>query len=83
MYKGSKLIFSVPNYINPRGLILLTIKELFKKKISKSDIYFFKPEEIKNKLKNMGFKKISIQTIRRDETFGKTAKLDLKQRLKK
>ena len=27
--------------------------------------------------------KISIQTIRRDETFGKTAKLDLKQRLKK
>ena len=83
MYKGSKLIFSVPNYINPRGLILLTIKELFKKKISKSDIYFFKPEEIKNKLKNMGFKKISIQTIRRNETFGKTAKLDLKQRLKK
>ena len=44
MYKGSKLIFSVPNYINPRGLILLTIKKLFKKKISKSDIYFFKPE---------------------------------------
>ena len=31
----------------------------------------------------MGFKKISIQTIRRNETFGKTAKLDLKQRLKK
>ena len=60
MYKGSKLIFSVPNYINPRGLILLTIKELFKK-ISKSDIYFFKPEEIKNKLKNMGFKKYQFK----------------------
>ena len=58
MYKGSKLIFSVPNYINPRGLILLTIKELFKK-ISKSDIYFFKPEEIKNKLKNMIQKNIN------------------------
>ena len=83
MFQNSKIIFSIPNYINPRGLILLTMKELFNKKISKSDVYFFKPNEIRNNLKKIGFKNISIKTIKQNETYGKIAILDLKQRLLK
>ena len=83
MFQNSKIIFSIPNYINPRGLILLTMKELFNKKISKSDVYFFKTNEIRNNLKKIGFKNISIKTIKQNETYGKIAILDLKQRLLK
>ena len=83
MCHNSKIIFTIPNYINPRGLVLLTIKELFNKKVSKSDVYFFKPREIKNKLKKYGFRKISIKTIKQNEGYGNIAILDLKQRLSK
>ena len=83
MLKNSKFIFTVPNYINPRGLVLLTIKELFNKKISKSDIFFFTPDIIKKELKKLKFKNISIKTIKSDETYGDIAFQDLKQRLPK
>ncbi len=83
MLKNSKFIFTVPNYINPRGLVLLTIKELFNKKISKSDIFFFTPDIIKKELKKLKFKNITIKTIKSDETYGDIAFQDLKQRLPK
>lgn len=79
--KGGKIIFAYPNYYNPRGLVLFTLKFLVNKKISLSDKYFFKPEEFKKKLIKLGYKKISIKSIRHEGGYKKLAKDDLAQRL--
>ena len=81
--KKGKVIFAYPNYYNPRGLVLLTLMHLVNKKISLSDRYFFKPEELKKKLIQMRFKKVFIKSIRQEGGYKKLAKRDLAQRLPK
>ena len=83
MNKKSLIIISHPNYFNIRGIILLTCKYLFDKKISLSDVRYFYPEEISKILTNLGFKKILIKTIRKETNFKDINYLDLKNRLPK
>lgn len=83
MGKNSLLILSHPNYYNLRGIILLTCKFLFNKKISLSDVKYFNPEEIKETLKKIGLKKIKIETIRKATDKIDLNYLDLKDRLPK
>ena len=81
--KNGKLIFAYPNYYNPRGLVLLALMLLVNKKITLYDKYFFAPDELKKNLNKLGYKKISIKSIREEGGYKKLAKDDLTQRLPK
>ena len=84
MSKNATLIIAHPNYYNIRGIILLTCKMLYNSPISLSDVHNFYPEEVKEMLHKIGFNKIKIQTIRKEEYNKKDINfLDLKQRLPK
>ena len=84
MSKNATLIISHPNYYNIRGIILLTCKMLYNSKVSLSDVHNFYPEEVKEMLNKIGFSKVKIQTIRKEEYNKKDINfLDLKQRLPK
>ena len=84
MSKNATLIISHPNYYNIRGIILLTCKMLYNSRVSLSDVHNFYPEEVKEMLHKIGFKKIKIQTIRKEEYNKEDINfLDLKQRLPK
>lgn len=77
------LIFAYPNYYNPRGFCLMTLKELFNYKVSLSDKYYFSPNEIKPELKKINFKKIQIRSIHDSGSYGNLSIKDLKIRLPK
>jgi 2-polyprenyl-3-methyl-5-hydroxy-6-metoxy-1,4-benzoquinol methylase len=81
--KGGHLIICYPNYYNLRGLSLMTLKHLLNHRISLSDKYFFRPEEIQKKIKTFGFSNIKIQSIHQTGSYGDVAIKDLKQRLPK
>ena len=84
MSKNATLIISHPNYYNIRGIILLTGKLLYNSKVSLSDVHNFYPEEVKEMLYKIGFSRVEIQTIRKEEYNKKDINfLDLKQRLPK
>ncbi len=84
MCKNAILVISHPNYYNIRGIILLTCKMLYNSTVSLSDVHNFYPEEVKEILHKIGFRKIKIQTIRKEEYNKKDINfLDLKQRLPK
>lgn len=82
MSKDSLLIISHPNYYNIRGIILLTCKFLYNAKVSLSDLKYFYPEEVKEVLHKIGFSRVKVQTIRKEDNSDINF-LDLKQRLPK
>jgi SAM-dependent methyltransferase len=81
--KNGKLIISVPNYFNPRGLVLLTLKYLMNLKVSLSDKQEFTVNDIIKVLKKYKFTKTSIKTIRPDGAYKKLAIKDLRDRIPK
>ena len=81
--KNGKIIIAYPNYYNPRGLCLITLKFLLNLKISLSDKFYFNPFEFKKKLSQMGYSNIKIVSIHHTGGYGKIAFKDLNQRLPK
>ena len=53
--KGS-LIITCPNWTNPRGYILQTLRILFDAKITLADIHYFSPLDFQNFAKKLGMK---------------------------
>lgn len=82
MSKNTLLIIAHPNYYNIRGIILLTCKFLYNAKVSLSDVQYFYPKEVKEILHKIGFSRVKIQTIRKEDNTDINF-LDLKQRLPK
>ena len=81
--KNGKLILTYVNYYNPRGLVMLTLKNLLNMQVSLSDKYEFAPHELENLLKKLKFKKISSKSIRHSAGYKDLAVKDLEQRLPK
>ena len=67
MTKKTLLIISHPNYYNIRGIILLTCKFLYNAKVSLSDVKYLYPEEVKEVLHKIGFSRVKVQTIRKED----------------
>lgn len=81
--KNGKLILTYANYYNPRGLVLLTLKNLLNMEVSLSDKYEYAPNEVENFLKQLKFKSISSKSIRHTAGYKNLAFRDLEQRLPK
>lgn len=81
--KNGKLLLSYANYYNPRGLVLLTLKNLVDMEVSLSDKYEYAPDELETFLKKLNFVNITSKSIRNSAGYQNLAVKDLKQRLPK
>ncbi len=77
--KGS-LIITCPNWTNPRGYILQTLRQLFNAKITLADIHYFSPLDFQNFAKKLGMK-LTWRTADHDWAQGEKLVADFKRRL--
>ncbi len=77
--KGS-LIITCPNWTNPRGYILQTLRILFDAKITLADIHYFSPLDFQNFAKKLGMK-LTWRTVDHDWAQGEKLVADFKRRL--
>lgn len=77
---GGSLIVTCPNWINPRGYMLLTLKHLFDAKITLADIHFITPIEMQDWAKKLGMK-LSWKTVEHEWAHGKKCITDFERRL--
>lgn len=77
--KGS-LIVTCPNWVNPRGYMLLTLKHLFDAKITLADIHFLTPIEFEEWAKKLGLK-LHWKTVEHEWAHGQKCITDFERRL--
>ena len=54
--KGGEMVITCPNWLNPRGYILMTLKYLFDAPITLADIHYLTPLDFQNWSKSLGMK---------------------------
>ena len=79
---GGSLIITVPNWINPRGYILMTLKYLLKARITLADLHYFTPYEFENWAKKLKMK-LTWKTFEHDWSGGEKLIKDMERRLPK
>lgn len=77
--KGS-LIVTCPNWVNPRGYMLLTLKHLFDAEITLADIHFLTPIEFEAWAKKLGMK-LQWKTVEHEWAHGEKCISDFERRL--
>jgi len=77
--KGS-LIVTCPNWVNPRGYMLLMLKYLFDAKITLADIHFMTPLEFEAWAKKLRMK-LTWKTVEHEWAHGKKCISDFERRL--
>jgi 2-polyprenyl-3-methyl-5-hydroxy-6-metoxy-1,4-benzoquinol methylase len=77
---GGSIIVTCPNWSNPRGYILLTLKELFGLKITLADIHYFTPVEFQGFSKKLNMKLV-WKTFEQEWAHGDKMINDFKKRL--
>lgn len=80
--KNGKIIVTVPNWLNPRGYILLTLYFLFNAPITLADIHYLSPADFTNWSEKLNMK-FHWKTLNRSWGFGDVMIKDLKRRLPK
>ena len=78
--KGGKLIFSTPNWCNPRGLVYHTCRLLFDARMSLTDIHFFSPSDFEAFAKQQA-SNMSITSVDYELAGGKDMINDLSRRI--
>ena len=77
---GGSIIVVSPNWSNPRGYMLMTLKHLFDAKITLADLHYFTPLDFERWAKALGMKLV-WRTIDYDWAMGKRLVRDLKRRI--
>jgi len=79
--KGS-IIVTVPNWLNPRGYVLLTLLFLFDAKITLADLHYLSPAHFEKWAKELDMR-LTWQTVNHSWGSGETGIADLRDRLPK
>lgn len=74
------LIITCPNWTNPRGYILQTLRQLFDAKITLADIHYFSPLDFQNFAKKLGMK-LTWRTVDHGWAQGEKLVADFTRRL--
>lgn len=77
---GGKIIFSCPNWLNPRGWVYHTCRILYGAKMTLTDLHFFTPGDFVNFARKMNAK-ISVTSIDFELSQGKDMIKDLARRI--
>ena len=77
---GGSLIITCPNWINPRGYMLLMLKYLFDARITLADIHFFTPLEFEQFAKKLGMS-LKWRTVEQEWGHGEKMIRDFEKRL--
>jgi 2-polyprenyl-3-methyl-5-hydroxy-6-metoxy-1,4-benzoquinol methylase len=77
---GGSIVITSPNWSNPRGYILMTLRALFGAKITLVDIHYFTPPDFAQFAKKLGMK-LSWRTTEQDWAHGKRLVEDFTRRL--
>lgn len=76
-----KIILAVPNFLNPRGLIWMTLATLFKVPMSLSDKHFIHPWDMHNWADAAGLSCRQLTTVDKDWAFGDKLLRDFRKRI--
>ena len=77
---SGSLIITCPNWTNPRGYILQTLRFLFDAKITLADIHYFSPLDFQNFAKNLNMK-LTWRTVDHSWAQGEKMVKDFEKRL--
>lgn len=80
--KGGSIIVTVPNWLNPRGYVLLTLLFLFKAKITLADLHHLSPVHFEKWAKELDME-LSWKTVNHSWGSGDVSVADLRDRLPK
>ena len=80
--KNGKIIVTVPNWLNPRGYILLSLYFLFNAPITLADIHYLSPVDFTKWSEKLNMK-LHWKTLNRSWGYGDVMIKDLKRRLPK
>jgi 2-polyprenyl-3-methyl-5-hydroxy-6-metoxy-1,4-benzoquinol methylase len=78
---GGTIILAVPNFLNPRGLIWMTLATLFKVPMSLSDKHFIHPWDMHNWADAAGLSCRRLTTVDKDWAFGDKLLRDFRKRI--
>ena len=77
---GGSIIIVAPNWSNPRGYMLMTLKHLFDAKITRADLQYFTPLDFIKWAKVLGMK-LMWRTIDYDWAMGERLIKDFERRI--
>jgi len=80
--KNGKIIITVPNWLNPRGYVLLSLYFLLNAPITLADIHYLSPVDFTKWSKTLNMK-LHWKTLNRSWAYGDVMIKDLKRRLPK
>jgi len=80
--ENGKIIVTVPNLLNPRGYVLLTLLHLYDAQITLADLHYLSPTHFEGWAKELGMK-LEWQTVNHSWGSGEVAVADLRERLPK
>src|SRR3990167_4916546 len=74
------VVLTCPNWVNPRGLVLMTLKHLFDAPITLADIHYFSQQWFEVAAKKLGMN-LAWHTFHRERAAGKNLIIDFKKRI--
>lgn len=80
LHKKGDLVLTCPNWLNPRGFVLMTLRFLFGAKITLADIHYFTPRDFEVFAKKLRLD-LTWRTIDHDWAQGKKMVQDFSRRL--
>lgn len=80
--KNGKIIATVPNWLNPRGYVLLTLYYILNAPITLADLHYLSPIDFEKWSKSLDMK-LQWKTLNRSWGYGEVMIKDLKRRLPK
>lgn len=80
LWPGGSVVLTCPNWVNPRGLILMSLFHLFDAPITLADIHYFSPKVFEQWAKKLGMQ-LSWHTFDTERAAGRNLIKDFKKRL--
>jgi len=77
---GGSVVLTCPNWVNPRGLVLMTLQKLFDAPVTLADIHYFSPHTFEAWSKKLGMN-LTWHTFDRERAAGKNLITDFKKRI--
>jgi 2-polyprenyl-3-methyl-5-hydroxy-6-metoxy-1,4-benzoquinol methylase len=78
---GGKIILAVPHFLNPRGVIWMTLATLLRVPMSLSDRHFIHPWDMSSWAEEIGMKCHQLTTVDREWAFGNRLLKDFRKRI--